>query len=585
MDPRLYRYASCGDVHSLKELLGRDPSVLQRCTPQGNTALHVAARFGQRPVFGEIYSRCKSLLMQPNSEGDTPLHVASGAGHLSVVKFLVTEITSTSPQLDIESGCNLNLEMLRRGNRRNNTALHEAIRNGHSQVVRLLIKADSHLVLCENSAGESPLYLATRGGMEEIVDWILTSCPLPAHGGSEGQTALHAAVIARHSGIVKTLLRAKPELIKEADHRGRNPLYYAAFSGYHKLVQQLLELDISSAYAVDTDGFSSLHAAASNDHAKVMKEIVRQCPDAGELVNLKGQNILHIAVLSGRANVVRCILETVELEGLLNQPDYDGNTSLHLTIMERRSWIAAYLLQDVRVDRTAQNIKGETAFDIDELTKETHVIPPVAMVNWRQLCLPHHWNFQGGFPPSTNEQKADVTDSEKTYKQNCQTLLMIATLITTVTFAAAFTMPGGYYNNVGPYQGEALLRSSSNLKWFVISNTIAMTCSILAASLILWGAAFGKRPDVPCYMVAAVLTCIALHSTAISFLAGLQAVLPGETYVRTMTSIVGCTVYLNECLFLFRMAQMFSSSEICLSMISRVRRLKRIIINSHLGNK
>ncbi|KAF8023815.1 hypothetical protein BT93_F1101 [Corymbia citriodora subsp. variegata] len=176
-------------------------------------------------------------------------------------------------------------------------------------------------------------------------------------------------------------------------------------------------------------------------------------------------------------------------------------------------------------------------------------------------------------------------DSEKTYDQNCQTLLIIATLITTVMFAAAFTMPGGYNNNVGPDQGVALLRSSSNLKWFIISDTIAMTCSILAASPILRGAAFGKRPYVPCYMVAAVLTCIALQSTAISFLTGLQAVLPGETYVRTMSYIAGCTFHLNGCLFLFRMAQMFSSSEICLSMISRLRRLKRIIINSHLGNK
>ncbi|KAK3424193.1 hypothetical protein EUGRSUZ_F00986 [Eucalyptus grandis] len=584
MDPKLYGYASTGDIHSLKGLLDRDPSVLQRCTPQGNTALHVAARFGQRPVFAEIYSRCKSLLMQPNSEGDTPLHVASGTGHLSVVKFLVTEITSTSPsQLDIESGCDRNFEMLRLGNRRNNTALHEAIRNGHSDVVRLLIKADSHLVLYENSAGESPLYLAARGGMEEIVNWILTSRPLSAHGGSDGQTALHATVSTGHSDIVKTLLRAKPELIKEADHHGRTPLFYAAFSGYHKLVRQLLELDISTAYAVDIDGFSSLHAAASIGHAKVIKEILRQCPDAGELVDLKGQNILHVAVLSGRANVVRCILETVELEGLLNQPDHNGNTPLHLTIMERRSWIAAYLLRDARVDHTARNTKGETAFDIEELTKEPHLIPSVATLNWRQLRLPHLWNLRGGFFPCTSEQKDGVWNSEQTYKQNCQTLLMVATLITTVTFAAAFTMPGGYNNNPGPGQGVALLRSSGYLKQFIISNTIAMTCSIMASSIILWGAAFGKRPYRHCYVIAAMLTTVALQSTAMSFNTGLVAMLPDQTYVHTMTYIVSCAFDLNTCLFLFKLAQIFSFPEICHSLISHLKRLKRII-NFHIAN-
>ncbi|XP_030542879.2 protein ACCELERATED CELL DEATH 6 [Rhodamnia argentea] len=582
MDPRLYRYAISGDIHSLKELLDRDSSILLRCTPQGNTALHVAARSGKRSMFAEIYSRCKSLLMQPNSEGDTPLHVASGAGHLSVVKFLVIEITSTSPsQLDIESGCNCNFEMLRWENRRNDTALHEAIRKGHSQVARLLIKADSRLLLHENRVGESPLYLAARGGMKEIVDWILTSCPLSVHGGSDGQTALHAAVSARYSDIVKTLIRAKPELIKEVDHHGRTPLYYAAFSGYHKLVQQLLELDISTAYVVDTDGFSPLHAAASNGHAKVIKEIMRLCPDAGELVDQRGQNVLHVAVLSGRANVVRYILDTVELEGLINMSDHNGNTPLHLSIMERRSWIAAYLLWDVRVDRTARNMKGETAFDMDEPTMEARVVPSIAMVNRRQLRLPQHWDFRRGILPGTNEQKAVVLDSEQSYKQNCQTLLMVAALITTVTFAAAFTMPGGYNANAGPGQGMALLRSSGHLKWFVISDTVAMTCSIMAASLILWGAAFGDRPYVHCYVIAAVLTCIALQSTAISFVTGLVAVLPDQRYVHTMASIVAYTFYVNTCLFLFRLAQIISYSEICLFMVSRLRRLK-CIINSQI---
>ncbi|KAF8023817.1 hypothetical protein BT93_F1103 [Corymbia citriodora subsp. variegata] len=382
-------------------------------------------------------------------------------------------------------------------------------------------------------------------------------------------------------GIVNTLLRAKPELIKEADHHGRTPLYYAAFSGCHKLVQQLQELDISSAYVVDRDGFSSLHAAASNGHAKVIKEIIRQCPDAAELVDLKGQNI-HVAVLSGRANVVRCLLETIKLEGLINQPDHNGNTPLHLTIMKGE--VGSRLTY-------SRNTKGDTAFDMEEPTKEPRVIPSlssfrlqVAILNWRQLCLPHLWNLGGGFFPCTYEQKHGVLNSEQTYKQNCQTLLMVATLITTVTFAAAFTMPGGYNNNPGPGQGVALLRSSRHLKWFIISDTIAMTCSILASSIMLWGTAFGKRPYMCCYVIAAVLTCIALQSTAISFMSGLVAVLPDQTYVHTMGYIVGSVFHVNTFLFLFRLAQMFSYSEICLSMISCLRRLK-CIITSHIVNK
>ncbi|KAL3733609.1 hypothetical protein ACJRO7_023038 [Eucalyptus globulus] len=416
--------------------------------------------------------------------------------------------------------------MLRLGNRRNNKALHKAIGNGHSHVVRLLIKADSHLVLYENSAGEPPI----------------------------------------------------------------DPSLLCSFFRIPEIGLAIVRVDISSAYAMDIDGFSSLHAAASNGHTKVIKEIFRHCPDAGELVDLKGQNILHVAVLSGRTNVVRCILETVELEGLLNQPDHNDNTPLHLTIMERRSWIAAYLLRDARVDHTAQNTKGETAFDIKELTKEPCVVPSlssfclrVATLNWRQLRLPHLWNRGGGFFPCINEQKDGVWNLEQTYKQNCQALLMVAKLITTVTFAAAFTMPGGYNNNRGPGQGVALLRSSGYLKQFIISDTIAMTCSTKASFIILWGAAFGKRPYVRCYVTAAVLTVIALQSTAMSFNTGLVALLPDQKYIHTMAIIIASVFHVSTCLFLFRLAQIFSFSEICLSMISRLRRLK-CIINSHIAN-
>ncbi|KAK3436038.1 hypothetical protein EUGRSUZ_C00691 [Eucalyptus grandis] len=418
----MYEYARSGDVHSLKELLDTDLSVLQRRTPQGNTALHVAARFGQRPVFAEIYSRCKSLLMQPNSKGDTPLHVASGAGHLSVVKFLVTEITSTSPQLDIESGCDRRLEMLRWGNRRNNTALHEAIRNDHSPVVGLLIRADSHLVLYENSAGESPLYLAARGGMEEIVSWILTSCPLSAHSGSDGQTVLHAAVSVRHSeswatsvshGVAgdRRLLHRdlrtelteaarpiwslvwwlRPDLVPEARlatrsgsrdlappdlGRRRSRWCRAASRDLAALDPGSPEVQAASRDARDLaalDPGSPEVQAASRD-ARDLAALNPRSPEVAE----GRDGVAALAVLSGRANVVRCILETIELEGLINQPDYSGNTPLHLTIMERKSWIAAYLLQDARVDQTAQNIKGETAFEIDEPTEETCVIPSVS---------------------------------------------------------------------------------------------------------------------------------------------------------------------------------------------------------------
>ncbi|CAL9030922.1 unnamed protein product, partial [Prunus brigantina] len=63
------------------------------------------------------------------------------------------------------------------------------------------------------------------------------------------------------------------------------------------------------------------------------------------------------------------------------------------------------------------------------------------------------------------------------YRDRVNTLFVVATLFATVTFAAAFTMPGGY-NNSGPNEGMATLLTKYMFQAFVIFNTIAMYSAI-----------------------------------------------------------------------------------------------------------
>ena len=204
MDSRLYRVAKSGNVFVLRQLLNENPRLLTKLTPQGNTPLHIAVQFGHKGVVVEIYKRCGSLLTRLNSSGDSPLHVAARCGHLSIVDFLVREVLSAE-RISAEIGNTGKFDMLRQGNKENNTVLHEAVRNGNLSVVQLLLRVDPKLAYFENYAGESPLFLAAREGKKDILNQILISTQSSAHGGSDGQTALHAAVIERHSGSVLCL--------------------------------------------------------------------------------------------------------------------------------------------------------------------------------------------------------------------------------------------------------------------------------------------------------------------------------------------------------------------------------------------
>ncbi|CAL9017492.1 unnamed protein product [Prunus brigantina] len=348
MDPRLYRYAKSGDICFLKQLLNDNPSLLYQLTPRKNTALHIAVQFGDSNVVAEIYSRCRSLLTQQNLDGDTPLHVAARVGCFSILNDLVREILSMS-QEDFRNANDVMFETLRMGNWGENTVLHEAVRNGHIKLVQFLLTIDPKLASIKNDAGESPLYLAAKGGMFEILNQILKSTASSAHGWSDGRTALHAAVVEKHFDIMEALLRFKQQLIKETDHQGRTPLFYAASLGQHRTVKRLLELDTSIAYVLDKEGHSPIHVAASKGHTSVIREIIQHCPDLAEICDLCGQNALHMAIIGGRAHVVRYILETPELECLINQPDVIGNTPLHLATIERKTWIMYYLMWDGRV--------------------------------------------------------------------------------------------------------------------------------------------------------------------------------------------------------------------------------------------
>ncbi|KAB5534778.1 hypothetical protein DKX38_017864 [Salix brachista] len=523
MDSRLYRVAKSGNVFVLRQLLNENPRLLTKLTPQGNTPLHIAVQFGHKGVVVEIYKRCGSLLTRLNSSGDSPLHVAARCGHLSIVDFLVREVLSAE-RISAESGKTGKFDMLRQGNKVNNTVLHEAVRNGNRSVVQLLLRVDPKLACFENYAGESPLFLAAREGKKDILNQILISAPSSAHGGSEGQTALHAAVIERHSDITEILLREKPHLITEADHHGRTPLYYAAFLGDCKAVGRLLELDKSIAYVFDKRGHSPLH----------------------------GQPCMVMPI---------CVLEVAELQCLLNQADNGGNTPLHLADIERQTRILRWLIWDERVDHRARNENGQSVFDIDESIRETCFSYRCNIMTciWRKLPSVSNRITGKKNPPC---EDLEAIARIQTYKRMGNTLLLVATLIATVTFAAAFTLPGGFNNDRGPKQGVALLESSKRLRWFIFSDAIAMTSSIIAACIIFWGAVINDESYVYYLVSATVLTYIALQSAVIAFLSGIAAALPDQPFVDSVSYIVGISFHVSVFLFLLQLVRIFNVSEI-----------------------
>ncbi|KAA8527703.1 hypothetical protein F0562_035428 [Nyssa sinensis] len=550
MDPVLYRAAVEGNIAELEQ---KQDQLKVQVTPNKNTVLHVAAQFHNNSnCVKEILALQSLLLCMVNSNRETPLHIAAREGQYDIVQALIECANAASEEL--ESGIGLAKEMLRMTNEDGDTALHEAVRNNHLPVVQLLTKEDLEFSHPTNNAEESPLYLAVEREYCSIAAEILTTCRSPFHDGPDGRTALHAAAIWDCEVCTKKLYDWKPSLTKEADKNGWTPLHYAARLGKQLRVRQLLDLDKSVAYlnsAEEDERKTALHVATSHGHVGVMKEILSHCPDCWEMLNSKGQNILHIAVESEKEKPVEFIFKSSWHIRLINQKDVGGNTPLHLyatsmTIMPCRLW-------DPRVDKMAFNKENLTALDL--ISSSDRLIGIEGMIEEQLTTSSVHGLRNVVLNDNAAVAKIRKARGQIKKKKNeiCQILkeevnsnLIVATLIVTVTFAAGFTVPGGYDDNEGPNHGMAILTREAAFQTFVVTNVIAMisaTCAVflyfIASSYVNDLVKFNIRAQS-----ARLLIIIAMVAMVIAFITGIYAVVANFSGLAIATCVIGCSSFL-----------------------------------------
>ncbi|KAJ0014570.1 hypothetical protein Pint_21265 [Pistacia integerrima] len=202
MDPYLFKAAVEGNVVPFRK---ERQNFEQVVTQLRDTILHVNIKSQNEAMASTIFvyqilNICPSLLLQVNANGDTPLHVAAKFGHSAMVEILFQH-SRAQPGASQSGGLNPVWEMLKMTNKEENAALHEAVLYGSLEVVKVLTReGDPDFSYSANSYGETPLYLAAARGSPGIVVAILGSCRAVAHGGPGGKTALHAAVMSKNLG-------------------------------------------------------------------------------------------------------------------------------------------------------------------------------------------------------------------------------------------------------------------------------------------------------------------------------------------------------------------------------------------------
>ncbi|XP_078150540.1 protein ACCELERATED CELL DEATH 6-like [Carex rostrata] len=455
-----------------------------------------------------IYHQDPDLLNARNTAQETPLHCAAKAGNRKMVSLLI----KFAREEDCKNGLKKLEQMLWARNEVGETALHEAARCGNSGVVKELLGADlDETVAClEDDNGISPLYLAVAAGNIKVVRQLIAAKHPPSYAGPDGQTALHAAVLTRQENIMREILEWKPDIAAKPDTAKNTPLHYATSIGNTYAVKQLLLKDTQSVYEANESGSFPVHLAAEAGYVKVIKALLRTCPDVGELLDREKRNFLHIAVEKKNIRVIMVAHKEGINTNVINAKDKDGNTPLHLAVINSESEIFVFLCQNKRVNPNIRNEVGLTPLDLSASLKDhqfTFTLNPQSIIH---AALKTRGAFQNPCQPDLSSKVNDIKaradslnrregremrngsgvvvdiDKESTkYENMSKSLITGAVLIASATFASIFTVSNIYRNNDNT---PHTLTRRNFFKAFIIVNMAAFICAIVSTIWLLYSA-------------------------------------------------------------------------------------------------
>ncbi|MED6218506.1 hypothetical protein PIB30_027161 [Stylosanthes scabra] len=571
----LYEAVRNGNANSFVDILEKIssenklplPAIFDQVTRAGSSLLHVAAHFGRERIVELICEYFPEILTKQDIKGDTALHVAIRAknnNNLRVIKIIVDKYYVTHDEA--ENGDKANKEevqQLRIQNEYGNTALHEAVICNHFDAVECIFGADKKVAHCFNKLGLSPLYLAVlaaaaSGGDNKILT-LLLNAPLEKDGllpAFRGNSPLHAAILKRNSGLIEYILEKRSELIHLKDEKGSTPLHYAASIGYLKGVQILLirKGTSSNALAWNKKGHLPIHVACKKGHVDIVKELLQlEWPTSMDLFSKKGQNILHVAAKNGQENVVKFILANKKLhfekQLMVNERDRNGNTALHLAAKHLYPRVLLSLTRDERVDMQVMNNQGLTAQDIVLVRSKA----PLKHREYLSLMI----LYSAGVPQSETARSMLRRRKEPPkidwIKDRINTLMLVAILIATVTFAAGFALPGSVYSSDDPdpnKRGMAVLVRKPMFQVFSVCNTVAMYSSTLGSFVLLWAQLGDFHLAGSAYSFALHMVAVALVTTSTAFMAAVRLVVSNVNWLANVITVIG-SIFLLLIVFVY----------------------------------
>ena len=340
----MHAAASGGHTAVIRALLKRNAS-FREVNGANLTAIQLAAQNGHLDIV--------QLLYNSGAHADhLCLQHAAHAGHTDVVKFLMKiGILDTCMRCDgtfywlgnkvrYQAGPGYNFKgsdgyILADDNYRIKcqSALHLAVAEKHTEVVKLLLSGEDKTIHCKDFTGRTPLHEAIRQNHVEISELLIRSGARVSQKCMRFQNLSSVCNNSKKKCDQQRTFLSKRELEEyERDlcHCGTTPFLLAARYGYIEVASLLLRYG-AKCDDKDCQGATVLHIAACHGHYDLIKWLISQRTSLH--LNMKSKNLSTPLHSSAICKINRDIKPLLDMGANIYETDENGMTPLHYTVI------------------------------------------------------------------------------------------------------------------------------------------------------------------------------------------------------------------------------------------------------------
>ncbi|KAK3188909.1 hypothetical protein Dsin_028470 [Dipteronia sinensis] len=541
----LYVAAAKDDWGKAEEIYERTTEYVQDClTDVGDTALHVAV-VARSNDFVEKLVRSKYMekedLEKPNNEGNTAFILAAMLGNIEVVLLMLEK---NEKLVKIRNGENLPVQM--------------AALLGHKEMVKCLyIRTKDHLndddrILLLLTLIDNDIYDVALSMVDQFPTLAVSREQVKAqkndgNGKADanvekpdeiGETALHA--LARKplmtlnefgnskQGILKRFYCPSTKLaaVTNSNKVEKKKMHPKALELVRLLWEKIVnQRDYKGISELITKPSRLISDAAKQGNIDFLSFLISKHPALMFKVYENKYSILHTAVEYRDENIFNLICGAPSIKDVTVAMEVgkEGNNILHL---------AAKLPADLNRLNVVSGAALQMQLELWWFKEVSKLMPPY-------YAGAKNKNGETAQTLFTKEHKQLMKDGEEWMKTTANSCMIVATLIATIVFAAAFTLPGGVKGDTG---APHFLRKASFICFaiFDIISLVSSSCSILTFLSILT-ARYAEKDflrSLPIKLLLGLLTlCISIISMMAVFCTTLFIVFDEGTIVPAILAV------------------------------------------------